>query len=306
MGVLPLMFKLRLQSEGRGTHYSPVRGMIESTLRVAYQGDWPAQLWALVPHSCQVKCVRHSLPFLSPGSKPLRLGFVSDVHLGPTTPARLLENAFAELASAELDILLLGGDYVFLDATKEKADALARHASTVPAKQKFAVLGNHDLWTHHGMLERAFESSGIRVLDNQHVRLDAHPEVVIAGIDDPWTGNADARAALSGVRPEDKIIVLCHSPDGLPLCAAALQAHHLPQEGSLYVCGHTHGGHIATPWGAPVVPGPMGKRFPHGQHKVGPFHLHVSRGIGGIELPIRTYAPPEVAVFDLLAKTSNS
>jgi uncharacterized protein len=279
-----------------------LRGVIESTLRVAYRGDWPGKLWGLAARNCQVRRVHHTLRVLPRESQPLRIGFISDIHLGPTTPERLVDNAFAELAGAGLDVLLLGGDYVFLDATKEKAVRLAALAHAVPAAHKFAVLGNHDLWTHHRLIETALEASGIQVLENRGARL-ATQGVVVVGIDEPWTGRADATMAMGSVQSSDAIIVLCHSPDGLPLASKALQMHNLPQQHVLFVCGHTHGGHIATPWGAPVIPGSMGRRYPHGLHRVGPFHLHVSRGVGGIELPIRTYAAPEVAVFDLLAQT---
>lgn len=49
-----------------------------------------------------------------------------------------------------------------------------------------------------------------------------------------------------------------------------------------------------------MIPGRVGKKYPHGFHHVPPFYLHVSRGLGATELPIRTYAAPEVAVFDLV------
>jgi predicted MPP superfamily phosphohydrolase len=70
----------------------------------------------------------------------------------------------------------------------------------------------------------------------------------------------------------------------------------------LYVCGHTHGGHIATPWGHVFVPGEVGKRYPHGMYHVPPLDLYVSRGVGATELPIRTYAKPEVAIFELVPR----
>lgn len=49
-----------------------------------------------------------------------------------------------------------------------------------------------------------------------------------------------------------------------------------------------------------MVPGPVGKLWPFGLHeqKDG-LTLFVSRGIGGIELPIRAYALPDVALFFL-------
>ena len=237
---------LRLESEGRGG-YHPVRGLVESSLRLAYRGDWPARLWELYPGSCRVKCVEHRLPILPPAAAALRIGFASDLHIGPTTPLKLLEAAFERLAGARLDVLLLGGDYVFLDATPRAADALASLAQSVPAVRKFAVLGNHDLWTHHALLESALERAGVEVLDNRSVMLDSrHGAVTLAGLDDPWTGTPDCARALQGVGVIDALIVLCHSPDGLPFAIEATGA--LPQApAALYVCGHTHGGQIAAP-----------------------------------------------------------
>jgi hypothetical protein len=233
---------------------------------------------------------------LAPGHPGLRVGFLSDLHLGPTTPARLLDAAFAHLAAARLDVLLLGGDYVFLDATRARADELASRVRDVPASRKLAVLGNHDLWTRHGLIERALHSVGVEMLVNRSVPLDATTCVV--GLDEPWTGDLDAERAFANVGSDRSVIVLCHSPEGLGSARAAIDRLAL-RRGALYVCGHTHGGHVATPWGPLVVPGRVGKRYPQGQHRVGPVHLCVSRGVGGIELPIRTYAPPQVHVFDL-------
>ena len=48
---------LRLASAGRGAHYGPLRGVIESSLRLAYRGDWPASLWARFPASCRDDCL---------------------------------------------------------------------------------------------------------------------------------------------------------------------------------------------------------------------------------------------------------
>ena len=273
---------------------------MESVLRQAYRGDWPAKLWQHWPGSCRVRCVRHELAWLSPQSHALRIGFISDLHLGPTTPPRLLEAAFAALAQARLDVLLLGGDYVFVDATREKASQLSDWIGRVPARLKLAVLGNHDLWTYHRVLEESLARAGVEILSNRSLRLGALcEELVIAGLDDPWTGEPNAGHALRDVDDARVLVILCHSPDGLPEVLRELRRQ--PRgEHRLYLCGHTHGGQIATPYGPIVVPGYVGKRYPHGMHRVGPVQLHVSRGVGATELPIRCYAPPEIAVIDLL------
>jgi predicted MPP superfamily phosphohydrolase len=293
--------RFRLRSEGRGRNYSRARGLIESILRVAYRGDWPAAAWGRLPGTCRVGCVRQRLEVLPRGASALRVGFVSDIHIGPTTPPELLAAAFGRLAGERLDVLLLGGDYVFLDATESKAEVLSTLVRSVPASHKLAVLGNHDLWTRHDIIERALARAGVRVLCNESVLLDAATgPLAVMGLDEPWTGALDADRAVAGIGQARAVVVLCHSPDGLP--DAVRVVGRLPAGPvGLYVCGHTHGGHVSTPWGPLVVPGRLGKRYPHGSHRVPPLHVHVSRGVGGIEVPIRTYAAPEVAVFELIA-----
>src|SRR5207249_748297 len=104
---------------------------------------------------------------------PLRIAFVSDIHIGPTTPTETIANAFTLLRNARPDVLVLGGDYVYGDVTDEAAAELERWAGSIAAPLKLAVLGNHDLWTDHGRLERALERAGVRMLINDAVRLPA-------------------------------------------------------------------------------------------------------------------------------------
>lgn len=270
-----------------------------------YRGDWPAKLWRLWARSCRVECIRHRVAILEPGASSLRVGFVSDLHLGPTTPEELLDHAFAQLAREQLDVLLLGGDYVFLDATSAKAARLAQLVASVPARRKFAVMGNHDLWAEHALLEAGLESVGVELLHNARAVLDTEPgALTVIGLDEPWTGSIDATRALLGVQEAHAVLVLCHSPDGLPDALQALLTLPRAPRG-LYVCGHTHGGQIAAPWGPIVVPGRVGKRYPHGFHHVPPLYLHVSRGVGATELPVRAYARPEVAVFELVSMSAD-
>jgi predicted MPP superfamily phosphohydrolase len=267
-------------------------------LRVLYRGSWPAALWQRFPAARRVRRVERRLPVLPPGLPPLRLGFVSDLHLGPTTPRSILEAAFELLRRAAPDVLVLGGDFVFLEATPAKASALASLVASVPAPTKVAVLGNHDLWTRHDLLEDALAATGVELLVNRSIRLPApHRAVAVLGLDDPWTGAPDVDAALAGAEDAATRLAVCHSPDGL-----------LQLEGrgvALLLCGHTHGGQVATPWGSLVVShGALTRRFAHGFFGVAGMTLFVSRGVGSIEVPLRLFAPPDVAVLDLVGRAS--
>jgi predicted MPP superfamily phosphohydrolase len=236
------------------------------------------------------------LAVLPPGTPPLRLGFASDLHLGPTTPERLVGAVERLLAAAELDLLLLGGDYVFLDATPAKAARLAELVRRAGARRTLAVMGNHDLWTEHALLERALRSAGAEVLENAGVRLGgAHACVWVAGLDDPWSGRPDAAPAFAGSGPGDVRLAFSHAPEALPFVA--------PFAPRLLLVGHTHGGHVALPGGRPiVVPGPLGRRHPSGWYQFGTTTLGVSRGVGGVEVAFRTFAPPDVVLVDVIPR----
>jgi predicted MPP superfamily phosphohydrolase len=259
---------------------------------------WPARWWSALPGALRVDTLSVDLPCLPPGCPPLRIGFASDLHLGPTTSPALLARAQAILAEAGLDLLLLGGDFVFLEATEVKAAALAAWVEGIPARWKMAVLGNHDLWTRHDRLEAALEAVGVEWIINRGRPLDGeHRAIGVFGLDDPWTGEPDPAAALAGVAQCSVRIGLVHAPDGLPLLP--------PGVATVLFSGHTHGGQLALPGGVPLyVPGLAGQRWPWGRHEVDGTTLLVSRGLGGVEIPMRLFAPPDVWVVNLLPRAA--
>jgi hypothetical protein len=283
--------------QGRGKHYQGLRLLRENLLRLVYHKDWPARLLASIPAANRVRLEQHRLALL-PGAaerRSLRVAFASDLHLGPTTPRPLLENAFAKLAAARPDVLMLGGDYVFLDFTLARARLLARLVQSVQAPVTLAVLGNHDLWTDHRRVTEVLVEAGSRVLVNDAVRLPAPwDDVAVAGLDEPWSGDADAERTLRACGDAALVLALCHSPEAITVLG--------PGRVGALLCGHTHGGQLALPGPRPLVlpPGAACHRYPFGLHDAGGTCLYVSRGIGNPELPLRTFAPPDVAVLDVV------
>ena len=276
--------------KGRGARYHPVRGLIEDALHVLYRSGWAARMCFDLGLSAQVYTVEHEVEAAAwpAGVPPLRVAFGSDFHAGPTTDPRLLQRACQALCDARPDVLLLGGDFVFLQAGY--IDPLAEAFSRVPAPLgRFAVLGNHDLWADDRHIVRKLGEAGVEVLVNRSARLPPpYDHVSICGLDDPWTGRPDAEVAFAGAGATR--ILLMHAPAGLLSVGA--------RPFDLAFCGHTHGGHIALPGGVAVVaPGPLSRRYSHGRHAMGRKDqgpLLVSRGIGGIEVPLRLFAAPDV------------
>jgi len=279
------------ESKGRGRGFTLARGVRELVARVIYVGGWPARAldrWG----QARVELVQPRIAVGRPGRPPLRIGFLSDLHVGPLTPTRLLEAAFARLAEQGPDVLVLGGDYVFLEATAVKADLIARLVAGVSAPTKIAVLGNHDLWTDHALIERALERGGARVLVNRALRLPPpHDDVALVGLDDPWTGEPDPERAFADAEDAAVRVAIVHAPEGYPFVR--------DRGAALMLCGHTHGGQIAGPGGPVVVHGHLGRKWPAGLYDVDGLPLFVSRGIGAVEIPLRLYAPPDVSIFTI-------
>jgi predicted MPP superfamily phosphohydrolase len=223
--------------------------------------------------------------------RPLRIAFVSDLHAGPTTHPTLLDEAFELLAATNADMILLGGDYVFLSA--EYIPWIEERLAQISAPLGiFGVLGNHDLWADDAAIVAALSRAGARMLVNERVVLPAPFEhVTLAGLDDPWTGIVPA---LPVFLEDDRVrIILTHAPEAM--------LHLGDQPFELAMCGHTHGGHIALPGGIPIlVPGPLSRRHAHGRYDLtNDRTLIVSRGIGGTEVALRLNADPDILVVEL-------
>src|SRR4029077_302155 len=101
-----------------------------------------------------------AVPGREKGRPPLKIAFASDLHLGPTTPREVLDAAFAQIQSTRRDVLALGGDCVFLGATKGRVRELRERVEAVSAPVKLAVLGNHDFWARPERLAECLPPGG--------------------------------------------------------------------------------------------------------------------------------------------------
>jgi predicted MPP superfamily phosphohydrolase len=254
-------------------------------------GHWAATLSYYTGLQGRIRAISHAVDLgrLADGAgrRPLRLAFASDFHAGATTHPKLLAAACDALAEFEPDVLLLGGDFVSVRASY--IDQIAPLLARVPAPLgKFAVLGNHDLRANHALVTSALQQVGIRMLTNCYQRLDVpFDDVTICGLDDATRGLPRPDLSLDPV--PGRRIVLMHSPEGLSLMA--------DRPFDLALCGDTHGGQIALPWGTPLfVPGGgLNRRYHGGEFTLsGQRRLLVSNGVGCSTVPMRLFAAPEV------------
>lgn len=261
-------------------------------------------LWGslIEPRLLKTTRVRVTLPV----TKPLRIAFASDMHVGPYKKASHMERLVRRILSLEPDLILLGGDYLF--DHDSGTDALRPLAQLRAPLGVFAVIGNHDaghFWKLSGegyaLTDRSaeiatlFAGMGITLLRGEH-RVIEHGggKLAIAGIDDLWNGNGSA-AALRDIPDGVPTILLAHEPDTI-LDPSSLRA-------DLILSGHTHGGQIRLPLLGPVPPLPqkLGRKFDQGLFKRNNGkQLFISHGCGESGVRARLFCVPEVVLLELL------
>lgn len=254
-------------------------------------GHWAARLSYSLGLQGHVRTVMHTIDLgryaTDERRGPLRIAFASDFHAGATTHPKLLAAACEALADFRPDVLLLGGDFVSVRAAY--IDQLAPHLARLDAPYgKFAVLGNHDLRANHSVITAALRAAGVQVLTNDYRPLAApFDDITICGLDDATRGTPRPEQSVDPAG--GKRIVLMHAPQGLDALA--------DRPFDLALCGHTHGGQVALPWGTPIfVPnGRFNREFVAGDYVLdGERRLIVSRGVGCSTIPVRLFAAPEV------------
>jgi predicted MPP superfamily phosphohydrolase len=268
-----------------------LRAIAEPVMEAAYCFDWPSKLYDFVNRHPKINSIRQTIRLADSRFKnPFRAVFVSDLHIGPTTSEQLLTVAFSKIAECKPDLLLLGGDYVFLRATEKRMQLLGDLIRSVNSKRTCAVIGNHDIWANEPMIADALHNADVALLINQQAIIDYNGvRIEVLGLDDPHAG------VCSGTIPIDDSadvrVVMCHSPEGLRYFDTI--------KFDLFLCGHTHGGQVASPWGPVIVPhGELCRRYSSGFRKHKDGLLFVSRGIGTVEFPLRLFAPPDFLVID--------
>jgi predicted MPP superfamily phosphohydrolase len=231
---------------------------------------------------------------LAPGTPPVRVVQVSDIHLGLLVGPRRLSGILERVREARPDLLVATGD--MLDAVGAHLDPLAAMwRSVAPRLGKYAVTGNHEYYSGIPGAMAFLDGAGFRVLRDE--------TAIIPGVANLVGKEYLAPAALAGApahpRPLAELLretdprlftlLLKHLPTGFEEEAAPLGV-------DLQLSGHTHDGQM-FPFRWLVR---LSFRHMAGLARAGASLLYVSRGTGTWGPPLRFLAPPEVTLFELV------
>jgi uncharacterized protein len=231
----------------------------------------------------------------------LRVAHLTDFHHGPHIPAGYLEDAVERTAAEKPDLIALTGDFIDRGPRHvETAAKLFRHLKAPLGV--FAVLGNHDFSVHtargvrrhptlHQEVAGALSAEGVSVLRNRSLRVErGGAGLVVAGVDDLWSGESDPLAALGGQCPDTPRVVLAHNPQSVEY----LGGHRA----DVVLSGHTHGGQVNWPGLGRLTLGKKARRFAAGYYPLAGGHLYVNTGVG-FGWRFRYGCRPELAMITL-------
>jgi len=230
---------------------------------------------------------------LAPGTPPVRIVQVSDVHLGLLVGPRRLGAMLRRVREARPDLVVATGD--MLDAVGDHLEPLAAMWRDVaPPLGKYAVTGNHEYYSGIPGAITFLESAGFRVLRDETAVLPGLVCLLGAEYRAPrgLPGSpASPRPLAALLRDADRrlfTLLLKHLPVGFEDEAAPLGV-------DLQLSGHTHDGQL---WPFRWL---VRRSFRHtaGLARAGESLLYVSRGTGTWGPPLRFLAPPEVTLIEL-------
>src|SRR3546814_8392949 len=224
------------------------------------------------------------------GQPPLTILLLSDTHVaGPDMPPQRLARIVADLNRLRPDLVLVAGDLVSEKRVATHiytaAEAVAPLAGLRAPLGVVVAPGNHDHWFAPDALRRELDRQGLRVLQNEAVRLGP---LIVGGVDDDYSRHDDVPATLAAM---DRLgpgvpLLLTHSPDIAPA---------VPRPVAAIFAGHTHCGQIRFPFvGAISSVSRYGARFACGDIRDGDQRVFVGAGLGTSILPLRYLTPPDV------------
>ena len=261
---------------------------------------------------------RFDVPVLPPGSDPLRVLHLSDLHI--TANQRNKHDWIRGLAALRPDLVVNTGDTL---SAENAIPAVLRSLEPLFDFPGVFVPGNNDYYaprpknpmryfgpppeTHQLTapplpwpdLAAAMSEAGWTDLTHRRTRLKvAQHEVAFAGLDDPHLRRARYQL-IAGPADEDALVRIgvLHSPEPELLGAFAADGY------DLVLAGHTHGGQVRLPFGPALVTNcGIDRNRARWLHRWDErMYFHVCAGLGtNPYMPIRFCCRPEATLLTLL------
>ena len=291
-----------------------------------------AAAWGALVERENFRVRRETLPILDPGSEPIRVLHLSDIHMAPWHSSSV--RWIRELIELRPDVVVGTGDFLGhpegLSALTEAlmpfrgVPGVVTHGSNdrvAPrVKNPFSYVlepsrphGDHsgEAMNFAG-LQELYQTLGWSDIDNGVARMD------IRGSSLEWVGVGDAHYGLDDLpglpglldkeREDTEAGTTSITTLGVTLAPYQRVLTALQNNGAEVIfAGHTHGGQVCLPGGRALttncdLPTSMASGVHVWTHAGKASYLQVSAGLGtSIYAPVRLFCPPEAVLVTLVA-----
>lgn len=300
---------------------------------VCVVGIWPR---FIEPNLVGVTRVSVSLKGLPRELQGFRIVQFSDLHLNPEVPDAFLRKVSATIQSLKPDLIAFTGDFLCFGRLQQPERLRQLLGSLSAPHGCFAVLGNHDysryvgineqgeydlvepsvsevskavrrllvaqklsgrhskrlhLLGRHQELDQLLHRTPFTLLENESRRLPiGNTFLNVCGLGEYMAGRLRPDEAYREYDDAYPGLILVHNPDGA--------IHLTPYPGSLFLCGHVHGGQINLPFIADRFAVVENPEYRAGLYICNGRPVYVNRGLGG-GFRMRWRSRPEVALLTL-------
>lgn len=250
----------------------------------------------------EVRVRTHQLGRGPASDSPLRIAFISDVHIDAHTRGADVAALFAEINNAHPDLVLSGGDWIST-GPDFIPEAAATAATLVSPRGTFSVRGDHENFAYLDRarsvaeVEAAMRARGVTMLGDD-VRWFEHggKKIAVLFFENNYVHRIKPEAVaslLAKAAGADYRIVVSHQFD-------RHLADGLADKVDLVLAGHTHGGQVNPVIG--ILHATLARLetpFTDGEYHEGHTTILVTTGIGVSVVPLRYAAPGSIELLEL-------
>lgn len=232
------------------------------------------------------------------GPDGLKIALFTDSHVGTMFDGKEFQKISKDIMKSNPDIVLIGGDYVDDDTTKqEMLDATKALGEMKPKYGVYMVMGNHDgaYFNYRNFstndLRKELAKNGVELLEDN--LKDINGKFTLVGRKDKSSRNRmPIQDLMMPVKKSNYSIVIDHQPNDFDAEAKA--------KPDLVLCGHTHGGQlIPLGWMTDIF---HTNDCRYGEVKRGETTFFTSSGIAGWGIPYKTGCISEYVIINVKQK----
>ena len=225
-----------------------------------------------------------------------KIALISDTHYDTIQNTKYVDDAVNKLNTYNIDLLILDGDIVDENTSKESMiEVFNKFGKTKTKYGIYYVYGNHDRQTYKKTtyytideLENAITSSGIIMLKDEY-KIINNDLLLIGRKDKSLRNRKDIKSIIGDTKISDYYtIVADHQP---------VEFEENSKLGvDLELSGHTHAGQI---WPLGLIIKLFQNKYVYGEYKIDNSYLVVSSGFTGWGYPIRTEKHCEYVIVNI-------